>query len=38
MDRTCDGTLLVDVHDVPQIPLPLFEDVDDEVASLASQA
>ena len=36
MERTCDGTLLVDVHDVPQIPL--FEDVDDEVASSASQA
>lgn len=40
MERTCEGTLLVDVHDVPQIPLfeDVFEDVDDEVASSASQA
>ena len=36
MDRTCEGALLVDFHGVPQFPL--FEDVDDEVASSASQA
>ena len=36
MDRTCEGTLLVDFHDVPQSPL--FEDVDEAVASSASQA
>jgi len=36
MDRTCEGTLLVDFHHLLQIPL--FEDVDDEVASSASQA